>query len=137
MALSSCSVVCESRAHEKTQAHVPRGQSMARRQDVFMTRPSLCNLHPRRGYSSSLGNLAKMCGAAEALPLYKESLRIREQLHDTLLAVASRRALAFSRGSTILPNAACPSRIVVLSGSAPFTNKGFPHLLAKSPGMRL
>ena len=47
-----------------------------------------------RGYSSSLGNLAKMCESKEALPLYEESLRIREQLHDTWGIAGSHRAIA-------------------------------------------
>ena len=48
----------------------------------------------KRGYSSSLGNLAKMSEAAEALPLYEESLRIREELRDTWGIAGSHRAIA-------------------------------------------
>ena len=47
-----------------------------------------------RGTSSSLGNLAKMSDPAEALPLYEQSLEIREKLNDTWGIAGSHRAIA-------------------------------------------
>ena len=78
-----------------------------------------------RGTSSSLGNLAKMSDPAEALPLYEQSLEIREKLNDTWGIAGSHRAIAVLKVNASKKDGVSPEEKIRL-GSEVRTDRS-PH----------